>query len=133
MARGEKEPVKDAAMRAPVGSLRPKGMPSMFNWFKRHDALRAAARHREQHASAPAEGPATGPEEESRYYGPLPVGVCEGNSQDDWSMWEDSMSAMETKLKELMPVPPRFPRREANNSAREDIDAAPRAAVQRKA
>ena len=105
----------------------------MFNWFKRHDPTPTAARHREPPASAPAEDPLTVPEEPGRYYGPLPVVVCEGNSQDDWSMWEDSMSELETKLKELMPVPPRFPRRESSNGAREDIDAAPRAGGKRNA
>src|SRR3954453_18330922 len=100
----------------------------MFNWFKRHDPTPAAPRPREPPASAPAEDPVTVPEEVGRYYGPLPVVVCEGNSQDDWSMWEDSMSELKTKLKELMPPPPRFPRRESINSPREDIDAPPRAA-----
>lgn len=73
----------------------------MFKWFRRGNAMPApperkpaCAQQRPASASA-ADFPPTGP--------PLPEVVSEGNTQADWSAWEDSMAALDSQLHEALP------------------------------
>ena len=70
----------------------------MFRWFQRR---RAAPSPAPQRTSARERGPVPAPEfGDSRA---LPEVVNEGNTQADWSMWEDSMTALDSKLQGLAP------------------------------
>ena len=70
----------------------------MLNWFKRQrdpvpgpqDMARARASRRTSSRSAPSTDPA-----------PLPEVVAEGNSHADWSMWEDSMTLLDSQMGDL--------------------------------
>src|SRR5438067_6812375 len=72
--------------------------PEMLNWFKRHrdpapgpeEIARARATRRASSKAMPTADPA-----------PLPEVVAEGNSQDDWSVWEDSMTMLDSQMGEL--------------------------------
>jgi hypothetical protein len=59
----------------------------------------------------------------------LPEVVAEGNTQADWSMWEDSMTAMDSQLQGLMPTNRVFVR-DTRPSQLDDLD--PFASVGRK-
>jgi hypothetical protein len=70
----------------------------MLNWFKRQrdsvpgpqDMARARASRRATSRPVPPTDPA-----------PLPEVVAEGNSQADWSMWEDSMTVLDSQMGDL--------------------------------
>lgn len=79
----------------------------MLDWFRRRkDPPASAARKSSATASRPArlERPASSrtarPVAEAA---PLPEVVAEGNTQADWSVWEDSMTAWDSQLQGLAP------------------------------
>ncbi len=72
----------------------------MVNWFKRNDGGRVEAPARTQAAPRPRVTPR--PEVEA-VAPPLPEVVAEGNTQADWSAWEDSMTALDSQLQGLDP------------------------------
>jgi hypothetical protein len=96
----------------------------MFNWFKRRDMTPAAPRNPKPGTSARPASPASDLDDEDPYSAALPEIVAEGNSQDDWSMWEDSMTALDGKIRELRPAPPRAPARDRPGS-RDDSESRP--------
>lgn len=71
----------------------------MVNWFKRGGGPRAQAPR--AGAVRPAR-PAPSVEIEAAP-APLPEVVAEGNSQADWSAWEDSMAALDSQFQGLDP------------------------------
>jgi hypothetical protein len=98
----------------------------MFKWFRRRAS------------QGPAE--AAAPEAERRQptrrnhtdfepTSPLPHVVAEGNTQADWSAWEDSMTALDSQFASLDPAA-RVQVRESRFGNIEDDD--PFAAVERK-
>lgn len=70
----------------------------MLNWFRRRrdpeaeaqEVARARAERRASAKRAPSTDPA-----------PLPELVAEGNTQADWSMWEDSMMTLDSQMGDL--------------------------------
>jgi len=74
----------------------------MFNWFRRRSPR------------APAEAPAAQPKRSSSTANarqpdfeptaPLPQVVGEGNTQADWSAWEDSMTALDSQFASIDPA-----------------------------
>ena len=74
----------------------------MFKWFKRQEVAPAAARKpRPKTAVRPARpDPAA---DAPPAAAPLPEVVAEGNTQADWSMWEDSMTALDSQMQDLAP------------------------------
>ena len=74
----------------------------MFKWFMRRVGApartqqRTPARERAQPVQA---APASGFGDSTA----LPEVVNEGNTQADWSMWEDSMTALDSRLQGLTP------------------------------
>lgn len=77
----------------------------MFNWFKRRTSAPAPAKPARGGSGAPAQRhvaraaapPAFAPSM------PLPEVVGEGNTQADWSQWEDSMTALDSQMQSLTP------------------------------
>ena len=74
----------------------------MFKWFKRQEVAPAAARKpkpkiavRPARPDPAADAPVAA--------APLPEVVAEGNTQADWSMWEDSMTALDSQLQDIAP------------------------------
>jgi hypothetical protein len=53
---------------------------------------------------------------------PLPEVVAEGNTQADWSQWEDSMTALDSQLQGLVPSD-RVYVRETRPSQLDELDA----------
>lgn len=96
----------------------------MFAWFKRKEAPPAPERRakppaqRSPGADAPPADPAA-----------LPEVVAEGNTQADWSAWEDSMTALDSQLQDL-PAADRVHVRDTRPSQVDDLD--PFAGVGRK-
>lgn len=78
----------------------------MFTWLKRRAAAPAPKPMRQ---AAPVRKPASSaPRPDSRHprfadTAPLPEVVAEGNTQADWSMWEDSVMALDSQMQDLMP------------------------------
>jgi hypothetical protein len=76
----------------------------MFNWLKRRAPQPAAkpARSSSAGTSAPRASArrAAAPFVPSM---PLPEVVAEGNTQADWSQWEDSMTALDSQMQSLLP------------------------------
>lgn len=75
----------------------------MFDWLRRRGAAPAgtpAAGKQEKAAQRQPRdgGPATLPPS-----APLPEVVGEGNTQADWNAWEDSMTALDSQLQDLVP------------------------------
>ena len=73
----------------------------MFNWFKRREGHPAATPNPKPDSESPARA-SPDFDDEDTYPAALPEIVAEGNSQADWNMWEDSMSALDSKMRELM-------------------------------
>lgn len=73
----------------------------MLNWLKR-PAGGPAAKPARAKAVQRAQ-PATRPEVEAAP-APLPEVVAEGNTQADWSAWEDSMTALDSHFQGLDPA-----------------------------
>lgn len=79
----------------------------MFNWLKR----RTPAPARPAKAPAGAATVIVGPRKPARTAtpppfapsAPLPEVVAEGNTQADWSQWEDSMTALDSQMQSLVP------------------------------
>jgi hypothetical protein len=105
----------------------------MFTWLKRRAAASApqplrkgiAAPVRKNGSSAPPR-----PESSSRHprfadTAPLPEVVAEGNTQADWSMWEDSVMALDSQMQDLMPQNRVYVRdtRPSQLSQLDDVDA----------
>ena len=98
----------------------------MFGWFKRKEAQpprtrrpRPAAQRSASAASDPALAAAA----------PLPEVVGEGNTQADWSAWEDSMTALDSQLQDIAPAN-RVHVRDTRPSQLDDLD--PFSSVSRK-
>lgn len=74
----------------------------MFKWFKDRGARPAAkkASSRPAHPRAPAPQPV---DPEPSLPANLPEVVGEGNTQADWSAWEDSMTALDSQFPGLEP------------------------------
>jgi hypothetical protein len=94
----------------------------MFNWLKRR--ARAPSRPgKASGATSPvptaarvAAGPAFA------LSAPLPEVLAEGNTQADWSQWEDSMTALDSQMQGLLPSS-RVYVRETRPSQLDDLDA----------
>lgn len=71
----------------------------MFNWFRRRGEPPPQRRERARSA-APAATPGGLPADFADT-APLPRVVAEGNSEADWSMWEDSMITLDSQLQGL--------------------------------
>lgn len=75
----------------------------MFKWFKRQQEAPASARKPKPRPAARPERPLPTAEAEGPPSSVLPEVVAEGNTQADWSMWEDSMTALDSQLQGLGP------------------------------
>ena len=74
----------------------------MFKWFMR----RMGASARTQQRPTARERPQPAPAAPASGFGDstaLPEVVNEGNTQADWSMWEDSMNALDSRMQGLAP------------------------------
>ena len=74
----------------------------MFQWFRRRIGAAAPAQPRTpaRERTRPSQAsPASGFGDSLA----LPEVVNEGNTQADWSMWEDSMTALDSRLQGLAP------------------------------
>ena len=69
----------------------------MFRWFKRRMAAPSGAP-----ARTPAQAQHTAPSGFGDSLA-LPEVVNEGNSPADWRMWEDSMTALDSRMQGLTP------------------------------
>lgn len=90
----------------------------MFKWFKRAEAgpSRVAARADVRRPPAPVRA------EADAAPAPLPEVVAEGNSQSDWSAWEDSMTALDSQFQGL-DAGARVQVRETRPSQLDELDA----------
>ena len=98
----------------------------MFKWFRRRGSevpSEAPAAEARRPPKARQRPPDFEPTE------PLPHVVAEGNTQADWSAWEDSMTALDSQFASLDPAA-RVQVRESRFGTIEDDD--PFAAVERK-
>lgn len=73
----------------------------MVKWFKREDDSARGQQARRAPVVRPAR-PAPRPEAEPAAAA-LPEVVAEGNTQADWSAWEDSMTALDSQFHGLDP------------------------------
>lgn len=74
----------------------------MFNWLKRRAQPPATSKA----ATEPArKAPAAAPRRRVPPSGPapLPEVVAEGNTEADWSAWEDSKTALDSQLQSIYP------------------------------
>ena len=74
----------------------------MFRWFKR----RMATPSRAQPGASAHERTQAAPHTGAAEFGDslaLPEVVNEGNSPADWRMWEDSMTALDSRMQGLTP------------------------------
>lgn len=71
----------------------------MFDWLRRRSAPPSPVAHKKP--PTPARQPAA--DASSTLPPPLPEVVGEGNTQADWSAWEDSMTALDSQLQDLVP------------------------------
>jgi hypothetical protein len=114
-------------MRPKPGQHEEKGWRIMFTWLKRRTAAPAPQPSRKSLATpvrTPAKPAASRPDNSSRFAdtAPLPEVVAEGNTQADWSMWEDSVMALDSQMQDLVPHN-RVYVRETTPSQLDDIDA----------
>jgi len=85
----------------------------MFTWLKRRTAAPAPQPVRKANAkpvrSSPRPATSRAQSASTHYHprfadtAPLPEVVAEGNTQADWSMWEDSVMALDSQMQELTP------------------------------
>ena len=75
----------------------------MFKWFKRPEPTPADKQPAAASRPRGAPLPATAKPPPAADAAPLPEVVAEGNSQSDWSAWEDSMSALDSQMQGLLP------------------------------
>ena len=103
----------------------------MFTWLKRRTAASAPQPLRKSIATPVRTPPRSTPSRADAHLrhaprfadtAPLPEVVAEGNTQADWSMWEDSVMALDSQMQDLVPSN-RVYVREATASQFEDIDA----------
>jgi hypothetical protein len=96
----------------------------MFDWLKRRAGAGAATKRNAAGGAAPK--PKTGGSRAGaqRFLdtAPLPEVVAEGNTQADWSAWEDSMTALDSQMQGLVPST-RIYVRETRPSQLDDLDA----------
>jgi hypothetical protein len=94
----------------------------LFDWFRRRKPA-AAQRPPLRAPAAPAVQRRTAPSApEPAAPAPLPEVVAEGNTQADWSAWEDSMTALDSQMQGLVPSA-RIYVRETRPSQMDEIDA----------
>ena len=98
----------------------------MFNWLKRRSAQPAVAKSARSSAGASASRSA--PRRAAPPFAPsmpLPEVVAEGNTQADWSQWEDSMTALDSQMQSLLPSSRIYVRdgRDTRPSQLDDVDA----------
>jgi hypothetical protein len=102
----------------------------MFTWLKRRTAATAPKPVRKSVATPvrTTSRSAPGRSESSRHAprfmdtAPLPEVVAEGNTQADWSMWEDSVMALDSQMQDIVPSN-RVYVRENRPSQLDEIDA----------
>ena len=81
----------------------------MFGWFKRASKAQPAKAQAARRGAAAAETPAkpAAPVRPPPFLpsGPaaLPEVLGEGNTEAEWSQWEDSVMALDSQMQELMP------------------------------
>lgn len=85
----------------------------MFTWLKRRTAAPAPQPVRKANAKPVRSSPrpsTSRPQSASTHYhprfadtAPLPEVVAEGNTQADWSMWEDSVMALDSQMQDITP------------------------------
>jgi hypothetical protein len=110
----------------------------MFHWLRRRSGA-AKAEPREQvppsaSSATPARDapPAAKPRPPLHFLdtAPLPEVISEGNTQADWSAWEDSVLSLDSQLQELASSA-RAPNREAQPRQSEEPDAFARVKARR--
>jgi hypothetical protein len=105
----------------------------MFTWLKRRTAAPAPQPGRKSIAT-PVRTPARSTSSRSDAHlrhaprfadtAPLPEVVAEGNTQADWSMWEDSVMALDSQMQDLVPSNRVYVREpSASQSQFDDVDA----------
>ena len=98
----------------------------MFTWLKRRTANQAPQPGRKS-AATPVRTPSrptSGQRHAPRFLdtAPLPEVVAEGNTQADWSVWEDSVMALDSQMQTLVPAD-RVYVRDTSSSQFDDVDA----------
>lgn len=92
----------------------------MFKWFKNRGAKHAVKKAGSR--SARPRPPVTQPMDPGHSIpSHLPEVVGEGNTQADWSAWEDSMTALDSQLPDLAPSS-RVQVRDTRPSQLDDLD-----------
>lgn len=79
----------------------------MFDWLKRRASAPAVKKAASTPATAPARKPAATPprpQDPPSRPAPLPEVVAEGNTEADWSAWEDSRAALDSQLQSILPA-----------------------------
>ncbi|WP_325111745.1 hypothetical protein [Ramlibacter sp.] len=104
----------------------------MFTWLKRRTAAPAPQPVRKANARPIRTSPrpitprsqSTAAHHQPRFVdtAPLPEVVAEGNTQADWSMWEDSVMQLDSQMQDIAPSK-RVYVRETRPSQLDDIDA----------
>jgi hypothetical protein len=75
----------------------------MFKWFRRRSTAPVAKSGKAASKARPR-SPATDWADLATEPAPLlPEVVAEGNTQADWSVWEDSVMSLDSQLQDLMP------------------------------
>jgi hypothetical protein len=107
----------------------------MFSWLKRRLAAPARPQPAAGRSATPADkkadpaggrgGSSRSPQPAFLQSGPaaLPEVLGEGNTQADWSAWEDSMTALDSQLQEELVPAARVYVRETRPSQLDDMDA----------
>ena len=99
----------------------------MFDWLKRRSAQPANAKPSRSSAGTSAPRPASRRAAAPPFAPsmPLPEVVAEGNTQADWSQWEDSMTAMDSQMQSLLPSSRIYVRdgRDTRPSQLDEVDA----------
>jgi len=76
----------------------------MFDWLRRRGAAPPRQAPARQKAAAPRRPAQDAPDPAAFPPAlPLPEVVGEGNTNADWSAWEDSVTALDSQLQELTP------------------------------
>ena len=76
----------------------------MFNWLKRREAPPPADRRSAGPVHAKRAAPASPASHPPSDPAALPEVVAEGNTQADWSAWEDSMTALDSQMQSILPT-----------------------------
>jgi hypothetical protein len=98
----------------------------MFTWLKRRTANQAPQPGRKSVATPTRTPPRpdAGLRHAPRFAdtAPLPEVIAEGNTQADWSVWEDSVMALDSQMQTLVPAD-RVYVRDTRPSQFEEVDA----------